>query len=419
MTREHGPRRHMGLKLSGFRELSPQTRIPVGSPSVHHCAPTDPLPRSYPGVWSRIGSLLVDLFELTGGYGGWGGGAPGAHDFGTNWRMGKKILHFLALFHRSQPKSHIFPCPSNLTALRKLPLTVSERWQKSLRLDGYPACRMPFLSADETITWCMPLPKKLLRSQVHNDSRARVDLGCPFAQRLARAFAPPSLHPPLHCSCGVIVVSIFRLRKRQLPSVTAVTARDLHGHRRGWRKHRLPRLTNIKLCDVLELSRNFLMLLLHHPSFRFVRFSIFGFSSVPVLYHEASLLLERISIPTCERHRPTAFIEERRIKHQKKKKKKKKPQNVRPRKEAECLAGLYQICQATTNGIRQRFGSFKASTISGIYSPPPIDCNIIQHTCGSWCQVGQSSVILHPPWMHTTDAVLTHHTSVATHPSSH
>lgn len=74
------------LKVSGFRELSPQTRIPVASPSVHHCAPTDPLPHSYPGVWSRSGSLLVGLLEFTGCYGG-----PVARDFGTDWRMGKKF----------------------------------------------------------------------------------------------------------------------------------------------------------------------------------------------------------------------------------------------------------------------------------------------------------------------------------------
>lgn len=61
----------------------------------------------------------------------------------------------------------------------------------------------------------------------------------------------------------------------------------------------------------------------------------------------------------------------------------KSTQNVRPRKEAERLAGVYQICEATTDGICQRFGSFKASTISGINPPPTFDCYIHQHACGS------------------------------------
>lgn len=72
-----------------------------------------------------------------------------------------------------------------------------------------------------------------------------------------------------------------------------------------------PRLTDIKLCDVLVLSRTFLMFLLPilHHRFGLYDFSIFGFPSVPVLYHEASLLLERISIPSHERTPPDCIFE--------------------------------------------------------------------------------------------------------------
>lgn len=103
------------LKLSGVREVSPQTRIPVASPSVHHCAPTDPLPRSYPGVWSRSRSLLVGLFwNLRDGTGGpW----PVISGQIGGWEkisaLPGPVPPFPTIIHK-------FPCPTNLTALMKL-----------------------------------------------------------------------------------------------------------------------------------------------------------------------------------------------------------------------------------------------------------------------------------------------------------
>lgn len=128
-----------------------------------------------------------------------------------------------------------------------------------------------------------------------------------------------------------------------------------------------------------------LVLLLASSSFRFVHFFVSGFSSVPVLYHEpAPLPLETISIPDSRITPPPTTIREG------KRRKQKKSQNVRPRKETECLTGVSQVCEAdtTTDGICQRLGCFEASAISGINSPSRIGRDLQQHTCGPQWQVG-------------------------------
>lgn len=181
----------------------------------------------------------------------------------------------------------------------------------------------------------------------------------------------------------------FRVRKRQLPS-HAARPRSPPGFTRavgevGESTDSLsPRLTDIKLGDVLVLFRSPGALATHHHLSGFYNFLFLGF--LRFLFCIKNLQYchwKRFRYPFTNHtnHQPVPGRGKGEIET--------KSQNVWPRKKTECLAGLSQVCEAdTTDGICQRLGCFEASAISGIDSPSWIGRDIQQHTCGPQWQVG-------------------------------
>lgn len=235
---------------------------------------------------------------------------------------------------------------------------------------------------------------------------------------IARASAP-LLAPqvPMSCPGWTSIVSIFLISQAPVAFRPPLISQGIDEHRRSWRKS-TGCTTQKKYISVRAPSTGaepffFLVCLLssvHHPSFRFVRFFLFGFSSGPVLHHETSLRFgtnfdthDILGLNFTKRgeHRGKTRGQERKKIHRK------QYQNVRTRKKAECLSGLYQIREATTIGIHQRLGRVKASTISGINPPPALDCSFCQHACGYW-QVGQCSSYLTTGSTRSA-SMLTHH----------
>lgn len=342
-------------------------------PSLCPHGPTAPfLPGCLVQKWKPSrGSFL----EFTGWYGG-----PVARDFGSDWRMGKNFCTSWPCStipnHNSQiPMSHQFNRSDEAVFLspsrgRKIYLAAVAVSSVLFRLVAFLSCLLM-----KQLRGVCPCPS----SCVHKCTMIHEPEWTPVAhlhkESHVRSLHRSSIHP-----CPAAVESFLSPFFDFASASCLQSPRSPPGIYMGvgevGESTDYPRLTDIKLCDVLVLSRNFLMPLASHhsSSFRFVRFSILGFPSVPVLYHEASLLLERISIPI-PRPTPPDCIFERKIRRNQTKVKRRYKNNKmfgRGRKQSVSQSSTKSVKPPPTASVRDSGVSKRRPSVASTRRRPSI-----------------------------------------------